>query len=159
VNRELFLKANTTAQLVGQIVSRQVEPVGLPAFLLALLTHVRDHQPVTPSTVAAAAGVPVTTLRDNIQRLVDRALVERRPNAGDARSYYLVVTERGERVLEAAGEALRVAYELLEEQLGGALTDHEAWLDELNAALAQVLDGLEREGEPAVAGSPERSLV
>src|SRR3954465_15746458 len=94
VSRELFLKASTTGELVSQIVIRQVEPVGIPPFLLPVLTHVRDHQPVTPSVVATAAGIPITTLRDNIQRLVDRGLVERRPNPEDGRSYYLVVTRR-----------------------------------------------------------------
>jgi DNA-binding MarR family transcriptional regulator len=159
MNRELFLKASTTAHLVGQIVGRQVEPVGIPAFLLALLTHVRDHQPVTPSAVSAAAGVPVTTLRDNIQRLVNRGLVRRRPNPDDGRSYELVITEHGADVLEAAGEALRVAYELLEQELAGELTEHEAWLDHVNEALKRVLGELEREGEPGVPSSPERSLV
>jgi DNA-binding MarR family transcriptional regulator len=159
MNRELFLKASTTAELVGQIVGRQVEPVGIPAFLLALLTHVRDQQPVTPSTVSAAAGVPVTTLRDNIQRLVDRGLVRRKPNPEDRRSYYLVTTRRGAAVLQAASDALLAAYELLEQELGGPLTEHEAWLDQLNAALRQVLGELEQAGEPAVADSPERSLV
>src|SRR5262245_2645827 len=94
-NRELFLKASTTAQLVGQIVGRQVEPVGIPAFLLALLTHIRDHQPVTPSAVSALSGSPLTTLRDNIQRLVDRGLVSRVPNPDDGRSYLLTVTAKG----------------------------------------------------------------
>jgi DNA-binding MarR family transcriptional regulator len=159
MNRELFLKASTTAELVGQIVGRQVEPVGIPAFLLALLTHVRDQQPVTPSTVSAAAGVPVTTLRDNIQRLVDRGLVRRKPNPEDRRSYYLVTTRRGAAVLQAASDALLAAYELLEQELGGPLIEHEAWLDQLNAALRQVLGELEQAGEPAVADSPERSLV
>ena len=159
MNRELFLKANTTGELVSQIVIRQVEPVGIPAFLLAVLTHVRDHQPVTPSTVATAAGIPVTTLRDNIQRLVDRGLVERQPNPVDGRSYYLVVTRRGSAVLDAAGEALLSAYELLERQLGGPLTEHEAWLERLNQALTAVLGELEREGEPAAASSPGRSFV
>jgi DNA-binding MarR family transcriptional regulator len=159
VNRELFLKASTTAHLVGQIVGRQVEPVGIPAFLLALLTHVRDHEPVTPSTVSAAAGVPMTTLRDNIQRLVDRGLVERRPNPDDGRSYYLVTTGRGTAVLQAAGDALLAAYELLERELGGPLTEHEAWLEELNTVLKRVLGELEREGELGVPSSPERSFV
>jgi DNA-binding MarR family transcriptional regulator len=159
LNRELFLKANTTGELVSQIVISQVEPVGIPAFLLAVLTHVRDHQPVTPSAVATAAGVPVTTLRDNIQRLVDRGLVERRPNPEDGRSYYLVVTRRGTAVLAAAGEALRVAYELLERELGGPLKEHEAWLDRLNATLTRVLAELESRGEPGEPGSPERLFV
>ena len=158
MNRELFLKANTTGELVSRIVISQVEPVGIPAFLLALLTHIRDHQPVTPSTVSTAAGLPVTTVRDNVQRLVDRGLVERRPNPGDGRSYYLVVTPRGAEVLHEAGKALLAAYELLERELGGPLTEREAWLEELNGALTRVLAQLEGEdeGEPAEPGSPDR---
>ena len=108
MNRELFLKANTTGELVSRIVIGQVEPVGIPAFLLALLTHVRDHQPVKPSTIAAAAGLPITTVRDNVQRLVDRGLVERRPNPDDGRSYFLVVTERGRDVLTRTAKDLIV---------------------------------------------------
>jgi DNA-binding MarR family transcriptional regulator len=142
-NRELFLKASTTAHLVGQIVGRQVEPVGIPAFLLALLTHIRHHQPVTPSTVSAVSGAPLTTLRDNIQRLVDRGLVKRLPNPDDGRSYLLEVTPKGRRLTAEAGDALLEAYELLEGELG-ALSRHEARLDELNAALAAVLARLEQ---------------
>ena len=155
MNRELFLKANTTGELVSRIVIGQVEPVGIPAFLLALLTHVRDHQPVTPSAVSTAAGLPITTVRDNVQRLVDRGLVERRPNPDDGRSYFLSVTQRGSEVLHDAGEALLAAYELLERELGGPLTEREAWLDELNAALTRVLAELEGEGEPGEPGSHE----
>ena len=158
MNRELFLKANTTANLVGQIVNSQVEPIGIPAFLVALLTHVRDHQPVTPSGVSAASGVSLTTLRDNIQRLVDRGLVERRPNPEDGRSYYLVITLRGAEVLAAVSDALRVAYGRLDAEVGGAAAEaeHEARLDELIAALTRVLASLQKEkGEPGEPGSPE----
>ena len=31
-NRQLFLKAATTAQYVGQIVDQQLKPVGIPDF-------------------------------------------------------------------------------------------------------------------------------
>jgi DNA-binding MarR family transcriptional regulator len=138
INRQLFLKVGTTSQLVGQIVGRQVEPVGIPAFLLALLTHICDHQPVTPSLVSAASGAPLTTLRDNVQRLVDRGLVKRLANPDDGRSYLLEVTPKGRRLTAEAGEALRDAYELLEAELG-ELRPHERRLDELNSALAAVL--------------------
>src|SRR6186997_3268546 len=116
-NRQLFLKASTTAQYVAQIVDERVKPIGIPGYLLALLTHVRDHAPVSPSTVSLASGVPATTLRDNIQRLVDRRLVRRIPHPDDRRSYLLVLTRRGEAVTEAAGSALLEAYLALEERL------------------------------------------
>src|SRR3954453_12780866 len=85
-NRELFLKTTVASGYVGQLVQRHLDPVGIPAYLLALMTHVRDHQPVTPSGIAAASGVPLTTLRDNIQRAVDRGLARRLAKPHGARS-------------------------------------------------------------------------
>jgi DNA-binding MarR family transcriptional regulator len=139
-NRQLFLKAATTSQLLGRIVEARLEPVGIPGFLLALLTHVRDQAPVSPTAVSLAAGVPTTTLRDNIQRLVDRGLVRRVPNPADGRSYLLVPTRRGTAVAAAAGEALLDAYLELERRLPRPLAEVEAELDELNAALQRVVD-------------------
>src|SRR4051794_13042482 len=116
-NRQLFLQAATTSQLVGRIVDAQLEPAGIPGYLLALLTHVRDLAPVSPTAVSLASGAPLTTLRDNIQRLVDRELVERVANPDDGRSYLLVLTRRGAAVLRKADPALLEAYLELERQL------------------------------------------
>ncbi len=138
-NRQLFLKAATTSQLVGRIVEAQLEPVGIPPYLLAVLTHVRDLAPVTPSRVSAASGMPATTLRDNIQRLVDRGLVRRVPNPEDGRSYLLVPTPRGIEVAETAGAALHAAYIALEAELPRPRAEYEAILDELNVALQAVV--------------------
>ena len=139
-NRQLFLKASTTAQYVGRILDEQLSPIGIPGFLLALLTHVRDNAPVSPSTVSLASGVPATTLRDNIQRLVDRRLVRRIPNPDDRRSYLLVLTRRGETVLQAADPALLEAYLALERRLRLPLEQYELMLDELNDALQAMLE-------------------
>ena len=141
INRQLFLTAGTTSQLVGRIVEARLEPIGLPGFLLALLTHVRDQAPVSPTAVSLASGVPATTLRDNIQRLVERGLVERVANPDDGRSYLLVATRDGIRMAHDAGETLHDAYVELERRLPKALRDYELVLDELNAALQGVVDG------------------
>jgi DNA-binding MarR family transcriptional regulator len=138
-NRQLFLKAGTTAQLVARIVDAQLEPIGIPGYLLALLTHVRDHAPVSPSRVSLASGAPTTTLRDNIQRLVDRRLVRRVSNPDDGRSYLLVLTRRGEAVTRAADPALLEAYLELERRLPRPRGDYEQMLDELNAAMQDLL--------------------
>jgi len=138
-NYQLFLKAETTTQYAGRIVVRELEPVGLPAYLVALLTHVRDHAPVTPSTISELSGVPMTTLRDNIQRLVDRRLVRRTNHPHDGRSYLLEPTARGLRTLESASDALAHAYALLEQRLPRPFHEYEATLDELNDALQHVL--------------------
>ena len=43
-DRDLFLKTTVAARYVGQLVQRHLDPVGIPAYLLALVTHVRDHR-------------------------------------------------------------------------------------------------------------------
>lgn len=138
-NRQLFLKAGTTSQLVGRIVDARLEPVGIPGYLLAVLTHIRDLAPVSPSSVSTASGMPATTLRDNIQRLVDRGLVRRVPNPNDGRSYLLVPTPRGNAVAREAGDALHAAYLELERQLPQPLREYEVVLDALNEAMSAVV--------------------
>jgi len=135
-DRQLFLKVAAVGAYVERIVDQQLERAGLPAYLLGLLTHIGAHAPVTPSTISVASGVPATTLRDNIQRLVDRDLVRRSPNPADRRSYLLEPTATGRRVLAAADPALLKAYLALEGRLSRPLAEYEAMLDELAAALA-----------------------
>jgi DNA-binding MarR family transcriptional regulator len=139
-DRQLLLKAATTSGYVGQLVERNLRPVGLPAFLLPTLIHIRDREPVAPSEISAAAGIPMTTLRDNMRRLVERRLVRRVPNPDDGRSYLVRLTARGRRVADAGGEALLDTYLSLERHLPRPLATYERALDELNRSLERVLD-------------------
>ena len=139
-DRHLFLQIATASQYVGQVIDRELEAIELPAYLLALLTHVRDHAPVTPSKISAASGVPMTTLRDNIQRLVDRGLVRRVKNTEDGRSYRLVLTAAGKRTIQAADPALLRAYLAVERRLERPLEDYQRMLDEVIEALAGALN-------------------
>lgn len=141
-DRHLYLQTATTSQYVAQIVEHQLATVGIPAALLALLTHVRDLEPVSPSALSRAAGTPATTLRDNIQRLVDRKLVRRVPNPDDGRSYLVRITARGVRTLERADPVLLDAYLALEARLPRPRTEYEQILAELNEALSHALDAL-----------------
>jgi DNA-binding MarR family transcriptional regulator len=141
-DRQLFLKAAAAAGYAGQLAEHRLRDVGLPAFLAATLTHIRDLEPVAPSAISSASGVPMTTLRDNIQRLVDRKLVRRAPNPDDGRSYLLRLTPRGRRVVEAASDALLDAYVALERRLPRPLSAYERALDELNASLELTLRDL-----------------
>ena len=139
-NQQLLLKAATTSQYVTRIVERHLEPIGIPAYLLALVTHIRDHAPVSPSRISVESGVPMTTLRDNIQRLVDRRLARRAKHPHDGRSYLLVLTARGEAMIRAADPALADAYRELEHRLPRPLQAYEEMLDELNDALHDALE-------------------
>ena len=138
-DQQLLLKAATTSQYVARVVEQHLEPIGIPGYLLALVTHVHHHAPVTPSEISRASGVPMTTLRDNIQRLVDRRLVRRTRNPDDGRSYLLVLTARGETMIRAADPALAEAYRALRRLLPRPLVDYERMLDELNPALEGVV--------------------
>jgi DNA-binding MarR family transcriptional regulator len=139
-DRHLFLQLATASQYVGQVIDRELEEIGHPTYLLALLTHIRDHAPVTPSMLSAASGMPMTTLRDNIQRLVDRGLVRRVTNSDDGRSYLLVLTAAGKRAIQAADPALLRAYLAVERRLGRPLEDYQRMLDEVIEALADALN-------------------
>ena len=138
-DRHLFLQAATAAQYVGQVIERELAEIGVPSYLLALLTHIRDHAPVSPSGISTASGVPMTTLRDNIQRLVDRGLVRRVENSQDGRSYLLVLTAAGKRTIDAADPALLRAYLAVERRLPRPLEDYQQVLDEVIEALAGAL--------------------
>ena len=135
----LFLKLWTTSQYADRIIERQLEPLGIPAYQLGLVTHIRHNQPVTPTQIAEVSGIPPTTLRDNIQRLVDRRLARRIPHPDDGRSYLVELTARGEVMARAAGPALAVAYSRLERALPRRLAEYEALVDELNVGLEAAL--------------------
>ena len=141
-DRHLFLQEATASQYVGQIVELQLTRVGIPGFLLAILTHVRDRSPVSPTEISRVSGAPMTTLRDNIQRLVDRKLVRRTPNPVDGRSYLVKLTPRGGAVTQAAGDALHEAYLALERHLPRPREEYERMFDELNEALEEALEDL-----------------
>jgi DNA-binding MarR family transcriptional regulator len=142
-DRRLFLDVSATTHYVVQILEHQLRSTGIPPYQLALVTHIREHQPVTPTAVSAASGVPLTTLRDNVQRLVERRLVRRVPHPTDGRSYVLELTARGEVMARAADPALAEAYATLERLLPKALEHYQATVTELNTALESALAALD----------------
>ena len=148
IDRHLLLDVYRLAELTGAIVDRQLRELGLPAYLFGLLSQVRRLAPVTPSGIARSTGMATTTLRDNIQRLVDRDLVRRVPNPDDGRSYLVEVTDEGHRLAAAADAPLLAAYQALERRLPRPRTDYEALVTELADALTSVLE------EPAAVQPP-----
>jgi DNA-binding MarR family transcriptional regulator len=150
-DRHLFLDLFRLSQLTGAIVDGQLRELGIPAYLFGLFTQIRLLAPVTPSAISHTTGIATTTLRDNIQRLVDRGLVRRTPNPGDGRSYLVELTERGEVLARAADPALLTAYLALERRLPRPPAEYEQRLDELRDALTALLD------DPAWNAAPDGS--
>jgi DNA-binding MarR family transcriptional regulator len=152
-DRHLLLDVYRLAELTGALVDRALREIGLPAYLFGLFSQLRRLAPVTPSEIARSTGMATTTLRDNIQRLVDRDLVRRVPNPKDGRSYLVEVTDKGHLLARAADAPLLEAYQALERRLPRPRTDYEAHVTELADAIAAVLE------EPTHAGSRVESFT
>jgi DNA-binding MarR family transcriptional regulator len=138
-DHRIFLDLFRLSQLTGAVVDRQLRELGIPAYLFGLLSQIRRLAPVTPSTISQSTGIATTTLRDNIQRLVDRGLVRRTPNPTDGRSYLIELTDKAEVLARAADPALLEAYLAVERRLPRPSEDYEARLDELDKALTAIL--------------------
>jgi DNA-binding MarR family transcriptional regulator len=145
-DRRLFLQASTISQYVGQIVERTAAPAGLPGFLLALLFHVREHGPVTPTAIAVVSGTPASTVRDNVERLVAAGLARRIANPADGRSYLVELTPRGEQAAHDAEPALLDAYRTLDRHLERPLGEVQETFASLERALERTLGELQEPG-------------
>jgi DNA-binding MarR family transcriptional regulator len=142
-DRRLFLDVFRLFELTGAVVHEQVRDLGLPAYLFGLLSQIRLLAPVTPSAISQKTGMATTTLRDNIQRLVDRDLVRRTPNPDDGRSYLVELTDKGELLIRAADPLLQAAYDAFQRRLARPYEEYEQRLAEVEAAMAATLAELE----------------
>ena len=139
----LFLEVPVASRYVVRILEHRLAPTGIPPYQLGLLTHIRHAQPVTPTEISIASGVAPTTLRDNIQRLVDRGLARRIPHPTDGRSYRLELTARGERITRAADPVLAKCYAAVERLLPRPLAEYQAAVEDLHPAQERALAELE----------------
>ena len=91
----------------------------------------------TPTELAAALGIPPTTVSRHVARFLRDGLVERTPNPEDGRSYLLRPTARGSKVVTTI--APRVG-----EARGGARSVTERPLVEIAESLAMLEDAVKR---------------
>src|SRR4051812_34186768 len=90
----------TAGSLVALLVNDELRAAGVPAELFSFLGWVRLLEPVTPGGLAAETGMPPTTVRDYVRRLVERGDVRKDANPADGRSYHLVLTGKGRRLMD-----------------------------------------------------------
>jgi DNA-binding MarR family transcriptional regulator len=124
----VFLAALLAGQAVSNLVRREFEAAGVSMTAWGLLVHVEEHRRVAPSQLAAETGVTATTIRDQVQSLVDRGALRRVPNPDDNRSYLVELTARGRVELRKGRAATAIAEALLERELGTSLADTRAFL-------------------------------
>ena len=136
---DLLQELYSTGLLVGLLVDEELEKAGVPQQLFSFLGWVSRLQPVTPSVLAAETGLPPTTIRDYIRRLVERGDVRKVPNPADGRSYHLVLTRKGQTVSNRGWPAVVAAYERVTGHLDRSAAEHLAAMRELRHAVKEAL--------------------
>jgi DNA-binding MarR family transcriptional regulator len=124
----VFLAALLAGQAVSNLVRREFEAAGVPMTAWGLLVHVEAHRRVAPSQLATETGVTPTTIRDQVQLLVDRGALRRVPNPDDNRSYLLELTAAGRADLRKGRAATAIAEALLARELGTSLEETRRFL-------------------------------
>jgi len=137
---DLLQELYSTGLLVGMLVDEELERIGVPQQLFSFLGWVATLQPVTPGTLAAEMGLPPTTIRDHVRRLVARGDVGKRPNPADGRSYFLVLTARGQRIADRGWPAVVAAHGRIAANLDRPPADYLAAARELRRAVRRALD-------------------
>jgi DNA-binding MarR family transcriptional regulator len=134
---ELFLALTLASSFAWSVVRQEFAAENVETGWWGLLFHIDAHGSTTPSQLAAETGVTHTTMRDQIQSLVERKLVVRRPNPDDGRSYLVQLTARGRDQLKRGTQASKRARERVERELGRSLESFRAeCLDVARAASA-----------------------
>lgn len=136
---DLLQELYSTGVLVGMLVDDELAKAGLPDQLFSFLGWVSRLQPVTPSALAAETGLPPTTIRDYVRRLVERRDLRKVPNPNDGRSYHLVLTRKGQTLSNRGWAAVVAAFERIDEHLERPAGEHLAASRELRNAVKQAL--------------------
>jgi DNA-binding MarR family transcriptional regulator len=136
---DLLQELYSTGLLVGLLVDEELERAGVSQQLFSFLGWIATLQPVTPGNLAAETGLPRTTIRDYVRRLVARGDVRRRHNPADGRSYLLELTPSGQRVADHGWPAVVAAYERVARHLERPPAEHLAASRELREAVKLAL--------------------
>jgi DNA-binding MarR family transcriptional regulator len=95
--------------------------------------------PFTPTGLAARLGMPLSTVIFRVKRLERRGHSERIPNPQDGRSFLILLTPKGKRLLDHARPAFRDYAEAVERRLGRKR------VIALRAALIELRDAIDEE--------------
>ena len=91
-----------------------LESLGLTTALFALLNVLGPHEGAIQQELGAAMGIDPSTMVSLIDQLEDAGLAKRRPHPTDRRAREVVITPKGQRVLEQARQlAMQVEDDVL----------------------------------------------
>jgi DNA-binding MarR family transcriptional regulator len=135
------LRIAVTNAWVSQLFDQELAKKGVAPFQAGILMMVRLLEPVTPTALEAAVGIPGATLRDRVRELTAAGLVERVANEDDGRSYFLRTTEGAATTLKAAMSAARRVARLIQDESGSDLDELSAGLDQVRDAARARMEG------------------
>jgi DNA-binding MarR family transcriptional regulator len=141
----LLQELYSAGALVDLLVTSELAQAGVSPSLFSFLGWIAVLQPVTPGALAAETGMPPTTIRDHVRRVVARGDVRKVPNPADGRSYHLVLSPQGRRLMERGWPAVVAAFGRLAPHLREEPATYVETVRELRAALRAALGG----GRPA----------
>jgi len=136
---DLLQELYSTGLLVALLVDEELAKAGVPDRLFSFIGWVTRLEPVTPSTLAAETGLPPTTIRDYVRRLVSSGDARKVPNPDDGRSYHLVLTAKGRRIADRGWPAVVAAFDRVQRHLERPAGDHLAAMRELREAVRLAL--------------------
>jgi DNA-binding MarR family transcriptional regulator len=145
----LMQEIYTAGSLVNHLVVEELHRVGVPSSDFSFMGWVRQLEPVTPGKLAEESGLPPTTIRDYVRRLVGSRHVRRVPNPADGRSYHLVLTPKGRRVMDRGWPAVIKAFLRLQPYLARPAKEYVAVVRELRGALKDAVASSEPEPKAA----------
>ena len=136
---ELMQETYSAGVLVALLVEEELEAIGVPHQDFSFLGWVNSLQPVTPGRLSAETGLPPTTVRDYIRRLVLRGDVRKARNPDDGRSYYLTLTPKGRRLMDRGWPAVVAAFARLDPYLDRPAAEYLVSVRKLRDALRQAV--------------------
>lgn len=80
---------------VSQSFARKVENEGVTVAEWVFLRALYDAEPVAPSLLAEKMGMTRGAISKLADRLVEKAMIERRPNRDDKRAHLVMLTDAG----------------------------------------------------------------
>jgi DNA-binding MarR family transcriptional regulator len=136
----ILLELYVMSQIGGTLLRAELEAAGVEVDSFGFLSTIAVLEPPTPSQLAAELGLPLTTVSDTVQRLVDRGYVRREPNPEDGRSVLIHLTDRGRKMARDASPAVRATQQRIAAELDRPLAEVRAVLDDLERAMRAAVE-------------------
>lgn len=140
----ILLELYVLSQLGGTLLRAELEAAGVEVDSFGFVSTIAILEPPTPSQLAAELGLPLTTVSDSVQRLVDRGYVRRERNPEDGRSFLIHLTDAGRAMARDASPAVRAAQRRIAAQLDRPIGEVRALLEELERAMRTAVEKQQR---------------